>query len=173
MVHSGIKAETNVFDEERYIAAAAIFDRTSSAIQRLTLECPWATVIFYPGRDYAVILVSVSDAQAWVSAARMAGARAWQVLESSELYRARTLDQIPRDPMPLFTSGKRGSKNLDHEEVYQDLLSGFFTDAELSEKYQVTRQTISNIRKKYRMPSLRPRAVNQTSAKSPSDCAGQ
>ena len=144
-------SESSHYSAERYITAAATFDRGSGAIQALVAAVPWAVVIFYPGRDYSVVMVSTADRQAWANAARMAGARAWYVVseDSGEVfaYRDPQDGEEPYNPQRLGT--KRGSKGINHEEVREELLRGYYNDAELAEKYRVTRQTISNIRKKF------------------------
>lgn len=151
MMLNVIKSESDVYRERCYITAAAIFDRGSSAIQHMVDQCPWVIVVFYPRRDYTVVVVSSQDSQAWVNQARLAGARAWYVEEGGQLYTHKMVDSNDPDVMPPRGQRRRGSKNLDHEEVREDLVRGYFNDAQIADKYKVTRQTISNIRKKFGM----------------------
>ena len=163
-----ISSESDRFDEEQYVCAAAIFPRGSAAIQALVHDCPWAVVVFFPGRDYSVVLVSVEDRQAWVNAAQLAGAQAWYVIDDSEgrLYRyVKSTELVTAEEYrPRRDGEKRGKKGLNHEEIRDQIIQGYYNDAELAEQYSVTRQTISNIRKKFGIPHPNSRPiVRQTS----------
>jgi len=161
MVPAITSSESSHYADERYVTAAAIFDLGSRSIQGLVDSCPWAVVVFFPGRDFIVVLVSCADRMAWVNAARLAGARAWYLMaeDHGELYQYRQRSPDEESYTPGRLGAKRGSKGINHEEVREDMLRGYYNDAQLAEKYSVTRQTISNIRKKFGMRSERRKAV--------------
>lgn len=175
-IQSGpVNSESSIYSDERYVCAAAIFPRGFAALQAMVDSCPWAVIVFYPGRDYIIVLVSCEDRQAWVTTARWAGAIAWYVIDSAEgqLYHYTQQTQLTsaQDYRPQRDGEKRGKKGLNHEEIRDQIIQGYYNDAELAEQYSVTRQTISNIRKKFKLGAApinprrgRPRAlVRQTS----------
>ena len=153
MVPNITNSESSHYSAERYITAAAIVDRGSRIMQALVESVPWAVIIFFPGRDHNIVLVSCADRQAWANAARIAGARAWFVLseETGQVYQYQPPVEGEEAYNPQRLGAKRGSKGLNHEEVREEMLRGYYNDAQLAEKYRVTRQTISNIRKKFGM----------------------
>jgi len=155
----------NPYLEERYITLAVVYPRSAvRSVAESIAAAPWAFVVYWPvanQRDLITVVgVSVEDTEAFI-AQHTSQALAWYPVSRGQVY---TYTPRPVENYQLEAAvdyQRRGPKGVDHSAVHSDLIAGELSVEAVCNKYGISRQTVSNIRKKFntfiRKKSVRPR----------------
>jgi hypothetical protein len=143
----------NPYLEERFVCAAIVYPRAAhAAVARALAAAPWAFVVYWPVMNQreliTVVGVSTADPEAFVLE-HAQEAMAWQVVGDGELYQYEPRPVVDYRIEAERDYSRRGPRGVDHASVHTDLISGQFTIEEICRRYSITRQTISNIRRKF------------------------
>ena len=141
---------------EHSIRAAAVFKRGCN-IKHLISAAPWSLLVNWPPKNWTVILVSVADIDAWITAARAAGAVAWFIDDSAKVFEYKSIDWAAREQEfveDLLVETRGGSRvprakystDIDHEAIRADLAQGYLTVIEIAHKHNISRTMVYNIR---------------------------
>lgn len=124
---------------EEHINAAVVFHRDGQYRPGVA-EAQWALVVRWPATPDTVTVVAVTaDPVAWVKSQIARGARLWWVYDQYQPYRWR---------MPDLAAQPGPGRKVDHDEVIADFRAGRRV-RDICEHYDISRQTLMNIRAKY------------------------
>lgn len=143
------------YDDERFITVCLVYPRAAHVkVAQVLALAPWAFVVYWPVLNQkqliTVVGASVADPAAF-AAEHNSLALAWYISSTGQLYTytPRAIADNYYQQNPFKNYDRRGPKGVDHREVHDALESGQFSVKQICDQYHISRQTISNIRKKF------------------------